>query len=86
MLIGSISAMILAEYAAAQIQPESGIQAISVASMSHNDQLIQGLLQFDQFALQSPNARIMMELENRRSTWQAGEPLKGVVYLEVRGA
>ena len=54
--------MIIAERTAAQSDGQQQ-EAISIASLSQNDEMIQSLLMFDQNAIFSPRASIRVELD-----------------------
>ena len=45
--------------------------------------MIQSLLMFDQYAIFSPRASIRVELDEMRSSWNAGEELYGQVILTI---
>ena len=57
--------MLNAERAAAGVDANNpASQAISIASLSHHDEVIKSLLLFDPFAITSPRAMVRVELDD----------------------
>lgn len=76
--------MIAEEKVAAGLNPsDPACQAISIAALSHNDEIISSLTQFDRNAIrwQCPLVDISVELNEQKASWTAGTQLFGVVKM-----